>query len=167
MDQADVAIRKTLARLSSLWSSGPSSSSFFVNESPQLPTKVAKPFEKTYRVQGLPLGIDEAGLNKILQEHYKLKNEKDHESFNIGSLAESPDGRTLVATISFYREPSKLLASHNDKFKISAPDSQAQNPRPHTLTIEDEFLGLTTLYYPEEKNHKVEYEKIPRSDDGM
>lgn len=74
-----------------------------------LSPKPKRPFEKTYRVQGIPDFMNKAGLQKILQEQYKCGNECDQGSVRIDSLAEAPDGQTLIATISFLEEPSRLL----------------------------------------------------------
>ena len=122
-----------------------------------LPTKIQKPFTKTYRVQGLPLTVNAAKLQGILQNQYRLEDPSTQEIIRVGSLAEAPDGRTLVATVSFFQEPLVLLKNRRDDFKLTDSVNQVPLAKPYNLTIDDEFVGLTTLHCPKKEDHKVEY----------
>ena len=124
---------------------------------PAPPSKTERPFEKTYRVQGLPLTMTSTKLESLLKQNYKLQDDGSHKSIKIGSLAEAPDGRTCVATVSFFQRPSALLKSHQSKLDFTDTENETQDPRPYYLTIEDKFLGLTTLYSPKEDEHQLEF----------
>lgn len=101
--------------------------------------------------------MNKAGLQKVLQEQYKCGNECDQGSVRIDSLAEAPDGQTLIATISFLEEPSWLLRNRKDQITVPLKDFELTDHEQYTLTVDEDFLGLTTLYCPDDGLHKVEY----------
>ncbi|RDW65591.1 hypothetical protein BP5796_10283 [Coleophoma crateriformis] len=147
MDQAALALRKLPNIRHWLGTDVPPAS---------LPSKPERPFEKTYRVQGIPDFVDRARLQSVLNDRYKLGGECDQENVRIESLAKAPDGKTLIATISFFAQPSTISKACKDEITMSWEDPEQLNHQSYTLTIDSDFLGLTTLYCPEDKDHKVD-----------
>lgn len=98
---------------------------------------------RTYRIRGIPLGWNANRLRTFLAESYRTEPQL------IGSLACEIHGVSQTATVSF---PDDLKLPHS---QIRLPTS-SQLSRPQVVTIDDDFLGITTLYSPPTENHKIE-----------
>ncbi|KAH8891942.1 hypothetical protein GQ53DRAFT_647556, partial [Thozetella sp. PMI_491] len=70
------------------------------------------------------------------------------------SLADEIHGRLRTAMISFQNVPPVLRAGR--PWHISLPPASNPSCRPQSLTLDDGFLGITTLYAPSPRDHKVD-----------
>jgi hypothetical protein len=129
---------------------------------PKIPTVIA-PQDHVYRVRGLPWEISSQQISDLVSTLFKL--ESDTSAPRIRSLAKAPDGRTMVATLSFRTIPAELSGDDEWPFDITnfLRNLQAENEdigctrQSRTLTIDDHFRGLTILSSPPPSDHKVEY----------
>ena len=116
--------------------------------------------EQAYRVRGIPLVYNLQKTRIILQRTLNLEN--DNSGLKVKSLAIDPNKRAKVATINFENIPDRLSVGHEWTFDIthllesSGGDNDLIIPRAQRITIDDHFLGLTTLYSPLSAEHKVE-----------
>lgn len=120
--------------------------------------------DHVYRVCGLPWEINCQQIGDLVSTLFKL--ESDTSAPQIRSLANAPDGRMMVATLSFRTIPAELsgggeIERHFD-IKNFLRNFQAENKdigrtrRRYTLTIDDHFRGLTILSSPPPSGHKVD-----------
>jgi hypothetical protein len=132
---------------------------------PKTPTIATVRQDHVYRVRGLPWEINCQQIGDLVSTLFKL--ESDTSAPQIRSLANAPDGRTMVATLSFRTIPAELsgggeIERHFDITNFLR-NLQAENKdiertrRSYTLTIDDHFRGLTILSSPPPSDHKVEY----------
>jgi hypothetical protein len=103
---------------------------------------------QTFRVRVVPLEWDGERLQSLLVE------QDSNSGPNIRSLADEVDGRSRTATITFAIIPHQLLPQTN--WSIPLVMAAGQLNRPQTVTLDDSFLGITTLYAPPPQDHKVE-----------
>lgn len=108
-------------------------------ETPLKPGTRPKQYQ-TYRIRGVPKQWDEEDLSRCLTE--KLKGT----SWNIKSLALEVHRHSLTATATPVGEC---------KAELSLPLTIQLN-RDQILTVDNDFLGITTLIFPRLENHKLE-----------
>lgn len=126
---------------------------------PEIPN-IAVPLDHVYRVRGLPLETGSEQTGDFMSKLFSL--ESDFSRPQMRSLAQSLDGRTMVATLSFRTVPVELLGDgHEWSFDIGALQAETESNgrirRKRMLTIDDHFLGLTVLSCPPPSDHNVEY----------
>lgn len=102
---------------------------------------------RAFRVRGVPKDWTEEVLGSFLTEQYSS------EKATVESLAIETNGRSKTATISFQIVPT-LLADRDSKISIRGPKHQLK--RGQTLTLDDGFHGMTTLYAPPSEDHRFE-----------
>ncbi|KAM0247492.1 hypothetical protein ACHAQJ_009831 [Trichoderma viride] len=105
----------------------------------------------TFRVRGVPHGWDRDRLESFLTE-------EDFVSPAVQSLANEVHGRSQTATVTFLNVPTKLQklpAKRPLSIHLPIPSSD-QLSRSRGLTLDDGFLGITTLYAPPLQDHKVD-----------
>ncbi|KAH7318509.1 hypothetical protein B0I35DRAFT_451334 [Stachybotrys elegans] len=100
---------------------------------------------RTYRVRGIPLEWDADRLRAFLE----AENNSPANTPLVGSLAHEIHRRSQTATISF---PS---GSELPNRQVRLPASNSLS-RPQFITIDDDFLGITTLYMPPSQHHRVD-----------
>ncbi|EHK27081.1 uncharacterized protein TRIVIDRAFT_34530 [Trichoderma virens Gv29-8] len=103
----------------------------------------------TYRVSGVPLDWDHERLRSFLMDQQNLTGAM------VQSLAHEANTESQTATVTFENATLQDL-----------PDQGLNIPLPHEyacgllssqyLSIEKKFLGLTTLYQPLSKDHKID-----------
>jgi hypothetical protein len=119
------------------------------------------PSERAYRVRGIPLSYNLQTAESLLRKKV-LRLENDNSGLKIKSLAIDSNKRAKVATINFEDIPGSLLVGHEWTFDITdllesaGDEDDVIGPRTQRITIDDHFLGLTTLYSPSPTDHKVE-----------
>jgi hypothetical protein len=122
--------------------------------------KNIQPSQRSYRVRGIPLNYNLHKTESLLQRVLRLEN--DNSGLKVKSLAIDSNKRAKVATINFEDIPGSLLVGHEWTFDITdllvstGEDDDVIIPRTQQITIDDHFLGLTTLYSPSSIDHKVE-----------
>lgn len=106
----------------------------------------------TFRVQGVPLDWDIGRLKSLLADQV------DSAGPIIPSLALEIHGRSRTATVSF-QSVSRALQTPPIGRSWLIPLSEAPNPpmSPRSLSLDDGFFGITTLFAPPPQDHKVEY----------
>ncbi|RDW76075.1 hypothetical protein BP5796_06896 [Coleophoma crateriformis] len=120
--------------------------------------KLKSPSEYAYRVSGIPLDHSIPMVKELLEN--KLLLQPSSNQVEVKSLASSTDNQTKVATISFTEAPISLSRKDGQTFDIpelrvsGAQDSDNLVPRPLSITVDDHFIGLTTLYCPSAEDHK-------------
>ncbi len=106
----------------------------------------------TYRVRGVPTGWDHSRLQSFLAQHAGSGHPVIH------SFSEEINGRSRTATVTFSNGGIVPRA-------LRLPPPQAQDApladlgpstRPQGLFLDEDFLGITTLYTPAKGHHKVE-----------
>lgn len=100
---------------------------------------------RTFRIRGVPL----LWTPEYLQTY--LEDPNDSAGPVVKSLADEVHGRSRTATVSFRKSPL------NTARQIPLPALSNEFARPSGLTLDDGFLGITTLYAPPTQYHKVEY----------
>ncbi|KAL6790837.1 hypothetical protein J3E68DRAFT_443089, partial [Trichoderma sp. SZMC 28012] len=106
----------------------------------------------TYRVRGVPHDWNRDKLGSFLAENGFVGPA-------VQSLATEIHRRSQTATVTFQDVPSRLeerLADPAKGFHLYVPSSD-QHSRPRSLTLDTAFLGVTTLYTPAPKHHKVDF----------
>ena len=105
---------------------------------------------KTIRVRGVPVEWGSECLRAFLEQRYTSVP-------TITSLAREIDGRSQTGTIVFDAFPATLQALR-DGHSVSAllPPISGRPVRPQYLTLDMDFLGITTLFAPPEQDHKIE-----------
>lgn len=121
--------------------------------------------DHVYRVRGLPGELSSQQISDLVSTLFK--QDSDCSTPQIRSLAQAPDGRTMVATLSFRTIPTELSGGDEHEWPFDVPDFprnlQAENEdigrtrQNRILTIDDHFRGLTILSSPPPSDHKVEY----------
>jgi hypothetical protein len=107
-----------------------------------------------FRVCGVPLDWEEQQLLDLLAAQYGSSGP------DIKSLAVEIHGRSRTATFDFQAVPHQMQTA-KASWQIPLPVTSTQSTRSHTLSLDDGFLGITTLYAPPLQNHKVEYVHVP------
>ncbi|KND89201.1 Protein SERAC1 [Tolypocladium ophioglossoides CBS 100239] len=95
----------------------------------------------TFRVRGVPLEWDNVLLCSFLADQDRSA------SLRVLSLATEVNGQSKTATVSF-QNPSA-----SQSWQLHLPE---ESPRPQCITLDDGFLGLTTLYIPSPEDHKID-----------
>jgi protein SERAC1 len=109
------------------------------------------PKQWTFRVCGVPLGWDVEQLESLLAEQDNTVGP------TVQSLADELDRKSRTATVIFQNLPSPLqMPLAGRRWPISLPAHSNQSTRPQSLTLDNDFLGITTLYAPPPEDHKVE-----------
>lgn len=134
---------------------------------PKIPTITTFRQDHVYRVRGLPWEISIQQVGDLVSTLFKL--ESDTSAPQIRSLARAPNGRTMMATLSFRTIPAELSGGNKTEWPFDITNFQHKlqaehedigcTPRSFTLTIDDHFRGLTILSSPSPSDHKVEYVK--------
>lgn len=103
----------------------------------------------TFRVRGVPLDWSWKRLRGHLEQHDPSANPA------IKSFALETDLLSYTATVVFTNPP--LLAQRAKPWKISL-DGSFETPSSESghLSIDNDFLGTTTLFSPKPNDHKVE-----------
>ncbi|RMZ79078.1 hypothetical protein DV737_g3580, partial [Chaetothyriales sp. CBS 132003] len=105
---------------------------------PPQPPKTAR----TFRVRGVPRDWHREGLESFLAA------KDDSARPTVRSLAIEFHGRSQTATVSFRKAPG------GSRIPLSVPP-EVLGGSP-SLTLDDSFLGVTTLYSPHPQDHKVD-----------
>ncbi|KAL7936536.1 hypothetical protein V8C35DRAFT_295770 [Trichoderma chlorosporum] len=103
---------------------------------------------KTYRVNGIPLDWDREKLRSFLMHSEHLAD-----TVVVESLAHEANLETKTATVTLTN--SSLQHSSGRSRQILIPQEMDVLFNRH-LSIEKEFLGMTTLYEPLSKDHKID-----------
>lgn len=99
----------------------------------------------TFRVRGVPLEWDNDRLRSFLTDQTNSAGPC------IWSLTREVKGVTQTATVTFRGVPPSLQTINACKLRLPG-----ESTRPRFITLDDGFLGLTTLYSPPLEDHKVE-----------
>lgn len=99
--------------------------------------------EPTFRIRGVPNDWDKDKLWSFLIERDSPAGPE------VKSLAKEFHGRSQTATVSF-RNTCQL------PLRISLPAESGQMERPRNVTLDHDFLGITSLFIPRQQDHKVE-----------
>jgi hypothetical protein len=102
---------------------------------------------RTFRVHGVPLEWEKDDLQVFLAKWDTTAVP------TVRSLAKEIDGGSGTATVIFQNAPRQPQPGR--AWQIPLPASN-QSTRPQTLTLDDGFLGITTLHAPPLRNHKVD-----------
>jgi hypothetical protein len=103
----------------------------------------------TFRVSGVPTGWNHAQLQSFLASQTSVTN------VVIKSLAHEANDDYQTATITFQNLSLQLQNARS--WNIPLPEaSDAQFAGDRNLSIEKDFLGLTTLFAPPPSDHKIE-----------
>lgn len=103
----------------------------------------------TFRVSGVPVNWDRERLRSFLSSQTNIAD------VAIKSLAHEANVESQTATIMFGNVPPQLQNVHN--WQIPLPEeSDTEFAAEQFLAVEKDFLGITTLYAPSERDHKIE-----------
>jgi protein SERAC1 len=111
---------------------------------------------RTFRIQGVPLNWGAEQVQTFLANHEDLQLEDGVNHPIIESLAEEVHGRSRTGTVSFQSLPSKLQKNHRCKLILPSSFTGSRPARAQALSLDDEFLGITTLYSPSLEDLKIE-----------
>lgn len=104
---------------------------------------------KTFRVRGIPLGWDDERLESYLQEMFSSSVPTAR------SVALETHRRSLTGTVIFQKTPAVLQRLNPGKtFNLFLP--KEGTARPVYLSLDVDFLGMTTLFTPVGEDHRVE-----------
>jgi hypothetical protein len=103
----------------------------------------------TFRVRGIPVDWGRERLASVLAEQDEAAGP------SVRSLARETHGRWSSATVSFQCIPAPLQALGTAKTWDIAINDESQL-QPEFLSLDDEFIGMTTLYSPPETDHKLD-----------
>lgn len=105
----------------------------------------------TFRVRGVPRDWDRVSLETFLAE-------QDCAGPAVRSLATEIDGLSQTATISFRNIPPRLQTAAQTKrpLRITLPAPPNQPTALQSITLDNGFLGITTLYAPSLQDRKAE-----------
>jgi len=103
----------------------------------------------TFRLCGVPLDWDEERLRDLLAREYGA-------GVDIKSLAVEIHGRSRTATVAFQTVPEHMRTAKSPCL-IPLPLTSSAVPS-QALSVDDGFLGITTLYAPPSEDHQVEYD---------
>ena len=113
---------------------------------------------RVFRIRGIPLvwGIED--VRSILVHNEDMKVQDNPPDPTIMSLAEDVSKPSKVGTVKFRVLPSKLDKLHQLSIRVpyASNDGQPSMSQDITLTLDDKFEGITTLYCPPPGDHKVE-----------
>ncbi|RYP27921.1 hypothetical protein DL767_007448 [Monosporascus sp. MG133] len=115
---------------------------------PRIPEKTAKD-ARTFRVRGVPLGWDADCLQSFLEEQDGLGGAM------VSSLALEIHGRSSSGTVTFRDVPAALKALRPEKTWDLALRS-GPGMRCECLSLDADFLGMTTLFAPPDEDHRVD-----------
>lgn len=105
----------------------------------------------TFRLCGVPLDWEEERLRALLARQYGSAAGAD-----IKSLAVEIHGRSRTATLAFQTIPHQMRTAQAP-WQIPLPLASSWSTAPsQALSLDDGFLGITTLYAPPSQDHKVE-----------
>lgn len=97
-------------------------------------------YDKTFRVRGVPREWDPARLRSFLEEHDL--------HLTVKSLAPEIHGRWSSGTVACQDAPAVLSMPLN---LTNSPGARRQ-----VLTLDDDFVGMTTLFAPPDEDHRIE-----------
>lgn len=105
---------------------------------------------RTFRVRGVPphWNIDE--LQSFLAEHDGPAGP------TVKSLAHEIHARSSTGTVIFQNVSLPTARTWRISLPQPSEPSKIQPARDQHLTVDDDFLGITTLYAPPPEDHKVE-----------
>lgn len=107
------------------------------------PTSNSKRFRQTHRVRGVPLTWDISRLQAF------LASQRSFGDALVYSLATELQGNSRSATA--------FLGGSKTSGQIHVQNDVMDKPsRPVTLSLDQEFLGITTLFAPGDDDHKLE-----------
>lgn len=107
------------------------------------PASNSKSFRQTHRVRGIPLTWDISRLQAF------LASQRSFGDALVYSLATELHGNSRSATA--------FLGGSKTSGQIHVQNDVTDKPsRPVTLSLDQEFLGITTLFAPGEDEHKLE-----------
>lgn len=111
--------------------------SLSIKSSRQDPATSTKPAAKplTYRIRGIPVDWDWPRLQSYLSEHASKFSPA------VKSFATEIHGGSCTGTATFLGEPPQHIQVAQNKY----------------LTLDKDFLGITTLYTPPVDDHELEY----------
>lgn len=107
-------------------------------------------YDKTLRVRGVPVNWSVDDLSSFLSQHYSFEQ-------TVTSLAREIDGRSQTGTILLHAD-SATLEERQDRYPgaVRLPPSSDGSARPQYLTLDSDFLGITTLFVPAKEDHRVD-----------
>ncbi|KAI6777588.1 uncharacterized protein J7T54_005374, partial [Emericellopsis cladophorae] len=107
-------------------------------------------YDKTLRVRGVPVNWSVDDLSLFLSQHYSFTQ-------TVTSLAREIDGRSQTGTILLHAD-SATLEERQDRHRgaLRLPPSSDGSARPQYLTLDSDFLGITTLFVPAKEDHRVD-----------
>ncbi|KAM4062561.1 tetratricopeptide repeat domain-containing protein [Hirsutella rhossiliensis] len=97
-------------------------------------------YDKTFRVRGVPREWDLARLRSFLEER--------DSHLTVKSLAREIHGRSSSGTVTCRDTPTVLL--------IPLDLTNSSGARLQVLTLDDDFVGMTTLFAPPDKDHRID-----------
>lgn len=130
----------------------------------------AQPYQKTFRVRGIPHSCKRRETEKIIKAALGLEDEEP--GLKVYSLAFNPyrEAQEKVATVSFAKVPSRLSnGAGKDEWQFPLPifeplqvsdeDDDEDIPRRDAeLVIDTHFKGFTPLRsFQKASDHKIEY----------
>lgn len=105
--------------------------------------------QTTFRIRGVPLDWSRKRLRSHLEQHDSCSSPA------IKSFALETDCLSYTATVVFTNPP--LFAQQPKPWKVSLDEtSGTQSSDGGHLSIDDGFLGITTLFSPKPNDHKLE-----------
>ncbi|KAK0627856.1 hypothetical protein B0T14DRAFT_423330, partial [Immersiella caudata] len=105
----------------------------------------------TFRVRGVPADWDIIRLKSLLAHQF------DSAGPTISSLALEIHGRSRTATVSFRSVPPPLRTSPTaGSWLVPLPSTPNLHTGPQSLSLDDGFFGVTTLFAPPLEHHKVD-----------
>lgn len=107
--------------------------------------------ERTFRVRGVPCGWGRDKLEDFLTRQSNAAGPA------VRSLNNEIHGRSQTATVSFSKVPEQLQAFPAERWNVAIPAPNDQFSGMQRLTLDDDFLGITTLHAPCPEDHKIEY----------
>ncbi|ORY64882.1 uncharacterized protein BCR38DRAFT_186225 [Pseudomassariella vexata] len=119
---------------------------WLVSRKPSKASRKSSEDSRTFRVRNVPLHWKATDLQTFLAEH---------SSPTVKSIATEIHSGSNTGTVTFKDVPLPLQASHPWDIPLSLP-SEDQPFRDQYLTLDDGFLGITTLYNPLPEDHKVD-----------
>ncbi|KAK1762028.1 hypothetical protein QBC33DRAFT_582006 [Phialemonium atrogriseum] len=105
----------------------------------------------TFRVRGVPRDWDRVRLESFLEE-------QDCASPAVRSLTNEIHGLSQTATVSFRNIPPRLQTAAQARRPLHIPllARSNQSTRLPSITLDNGFLGITTLYAPPLQDHKTD-----------
>lgn len=106
---------------------------------------------ETIRVRGIPKDWNRQKLQSILLGQSKSPAAK----VIVKSLAQEIDGSSLTATVTLQEFPAERTPTSGKSWSFALPESDYDDETKY-ITLDVDFLGVTTLFAPPDDSHQVE-----------